>query len=121
MMKTETDQMTVEQWLATRKEAGLKIDPETAEVDWCNARTFDPARDWSEWDYAGHGDDESLGGDGADAAGGAGVALRSGTIFSSGAAGAGAGAGVGDWIIKEPIEGRYYPCKPDVFVKKYER
>jgi hypothetical protein len=25
------------------------------------------------------------------------------------------------WIIKEPIEGRYYPCKPDVFVKKYEK
>lgn len=45
------------------------------------------------WDYAGHDDDESLGGDGADAAGGAGVALRSGTIFSSGAAGAGAGVG----------------------------
>jgi hypothetical protein len=44
MMKTETDQMTVEQWLPTRKEAGLKIDPETAEVDWCYARTFDPAR-----------------------------------------------------------------------------
>jgi hypothetical protein len=29
MMKTETDQMTVEQWLATRKEAGLKIESST--------------------------------------------------------------------------------------------
>ena len=28
------DQLTVEQWLAIRKEAGLKIDPETAEVEW---------------------------------------------------------------------------------------
>ena len=42
MMETETDQMTVEQWLATRKEAGLKIDPETAEVDWIYAQTLDP-------------------------------------------------------------------------------
>jgi hypothetical protein len=29
----KADQMTVEQWLAIRKEAGLKIDPETAEVN----------------------------------------------------------------------------------------
>ncbi len=28
------DQMTVEQWLAIRKEAALHIDPETAEVEW---------------------------------------------------------------------------------------
>jgi hypothetical protein len=42
MKETETDQMTVEQWLAIRKGAGLKIDPETAEVDWWYARTFDP-------------------------------------------------------------------------------
>jgi hypothetical protein len=34
--------MTVEQWLAIRKEAGLKIDPETAEVDWIYALTMDP-------------------------------------------------------------------------------
>jgi hypothetical protein len=38
----EADEMTVEQWLAIRKEAGLKIDPETAEVDWIYAQTFDP-------------------------------------------------------------------------------
>jgi hypothetical protein len=29
-------------WLAIRKEAGLKIDPETAEVTWCYAETLDP-------------------------------------------------------------------------------
>jgi hypothetical protein len=37
-----TDQMTVEQWLAIRKEAGLQIDPETAEVTWKYAQTLDP-------------------------------------------------------------------------------
>ena len=42
MKEAETDQMTVEQWLSTRKEAGLKIDPETAEVDWNYAQTLDP-------------------------------------------------------------------------------
>jgi hypothetical protein len=29
-------------WLAIRKEAGLKIDPETAEVEWIYAQTLDP-------------------------------------------------------------------------------
>jgi len=29
-------------WLALRKEAGLKIDPETAEVEWTYAQTLDP-------------------------------------------------------------------------------
>lgn len=29
-------------WLAIRKEAGLKIDPETAEVEWIYAHTLDP-------------------------------------------------------------------------------
>ena len=29
-------------WLAVRKEAGLKIDPATAEVDWHYAYTVDP-------------------------------------------------------------------------------
>lgn len=37
-----TDEMTVEEWLAIRKEAGLKIDPETAEVNWCYAQVADP-------------------------------------------------------------------------------
>jgi hypothetical protein len=36
------NEMTVEQWLAIRKEAALKIDPETAEVDWTYAETLDP-------------------------------------------------------------------------------
>lgn len=36
------DKVTVEQWLADRKEAGLKIDPATAEVDWRYALTLDP-------------------------------------------------------------------------------
>jgi hypothetical protein len=31
-----------EQWLALRKEAGLTINPETAEVDWSYAQTLDP-------------------------------------------------------------------------------
>jgi hypothetical protein len=29
-------------WLTSRKEAGLKIDPETAEVEWTYAQTLDP-------------------------------------------------------------------------------
>jgi hypothetical protein len=37
-----TEKMTVEQWLAIRREAGLKIDPETAEVEWDYAQTLDP-------------------------------------------------------------------------------
>jgi hypothetical protein len=32
----------VEQWLAIRKEAGLKINPETAQVEWRFAETLDP-------------------------------------------------------------------------------
>jgi hypothetical protein len=38
---TMTEQ-NVKQWLAIRKEAGFKIDPETAEVDWNYAQTLDP-------------------------------------------------------------------------------
>lgn len=37
-----TEKMTVEDWLAMRKEEGLKIDPSTAEVDWRYARVLDP-------------------------------------------------------------------------------
>jgi hypothetical protein len=32
----------VQQWLAIRKEEGLKINPETAEADWTYAQTLDP-------------------------------------------------------------------------------
>ena len=39
---TDENKMDVEQWLAIRKEAGLKIDPETAEVMWIYAQTLDP-------------------------------------------------------------------------------
>ena len=37
-----TDDMTVEQWLAIRKEAAHQIDPETAEVEWTYGQTADP-------------------------------------------------------------------------------
>jgi len=37
-----TDEMTDEQWLAIRKEAGFKIDPETAEVMFSFAEVGDP-------------------------------------------------------------------------------
>ena len=37
-----TEEMNSEQWLARRKEAGVKINPETAEIDWSYAQTLDP-------------------------------------------------------------------------------
>lgn len=40
--KTPNEKAETEQWLAIRKEAGLKIDPETAEVDWGYQQTLDP-------------------------------------------------------------------------------
>ena len=40
--KEEAVEMTIEEFLAIRKEAGLKIDPETAEVMWTYAQTLDP-------------------------------------------------------------------------------
>jgi hypothetical protein len=36
------EQLSVEEWLAIRKEEGLKIDPDTAEVDWYYVQTLDP-------------------------------------------------------------------------------
>src|SRR5438552_180799 len=46
MSKTTTDttedELTVDQWLQIRKEAGLRIDPETAWVTWMHALTLDP-------------------------------------------------------------------------------
>jgi hypothetical protein len=36
------NQVTLEDWLAARKETGLLIDPETAEVLWTYAQTLDP-------------------------------------------------------------------------------
>ena len=40
--KTASEKAEDEQWLAIRREAGLKIDPETAEVDWTYGQTLDP-------------------------------------------------------------------------------
>jgi hypothetical protein len=40
--ETRIDGMTIDEWLATRRAEGLKIDPETAEVDWIYAQTLDP-------------------------------------------------------------------------------
>jgi len=40
--KREMTAEEIENWLAIRKEAGLHIDPETAEVDWTYAQTLDP-------------------------------------------------------------------------------
>jgi hypothetical protein len=37
-----TEEMTVEDWLAIRKEEGLKIDPSTAEVMWIWGQIADP-------------------------------------------------------------------------------
>jgi len=39
---TTDETVAVEQWLAIRKEAGIKIAPETAEVFWKYGQTFDP-------------------------------------------------------------------------------
>lgn len=38
----QNDELTVDQWLAIRKEEGARINPETAEVMWTYALTFDP-------------------------------------------------------------------------------
>lgn len=36
------DGLSIEKWLQNLKEEGLKIDPDTAEVEWCYALTLDP-------------------------------------------------------------------------------
>jgi hypothetical protein len=40
--KQSVEEMKVKKWLAIRKKAGRKIDPETAEVCWIYAQTLDP-------------------------------------------------------------------------------
>ncbi len=40
--KCSQDNMTVEQWLAIRKETALKIDPATAEIRWEYGQILDP-------------------------------------------------------------------------------
>jgi hypothetical protein len=39
---TDEKKVEIQQWLAIRKEAGLHIDPETAEVYWTYTRILDP-------------------------------------------------------------------------------
>jgi hypothetical protein len=48
--KTASEKLETEQWLAVRKEAGLKIDPETAEVDWDYGLDLDPYGVYDEWE-----------------------------------------------------------------------
>jgi hypothetical protein len=47
---TASEKAEIEQWLAARKEEGLKIDPETAEVDWAYGTDQDPYRVWDDWE-----------------------------------------------------------------------
>jgi hypothetical protein len=49
--KTASEKAEIEQWLAIRKEAALKIDPETAEVDWSWRQTLDPYGVKDEWEH----------------------------------------------------------------------
>jgi hypothetical protein len=48
--KTAEERAELEQWLAVRREESLRIDPETAEVDWNYALTFDPYCILDEWE-----------------------------------------------------------------------
>jgi hypothetical protein len=48
--RTAAEKAKIEQWLAIRKEEGLKIDPETAEVAWWYAQTLDPYGVEDEWE-----------------------------------------------------------------------
>lgn len=48
--KTTSEKVETEDWLEARREAGLNIDPETAEVDWCYAQTLDPYGVMDEWE-----------------------------------------------------------------------
>jgi hypothetical protein len=48
--RTPREKAEIEQWLTLRKEEGLKIDPETAEVDWWYAQTLDPYGVYDEWE-----------------------------------------------------------------------
>jgi hypothetical protein len=50
MKRTSQETAEIKQWLALRKEEGLKIDPETAEVDWHYGQTLDPYGVYDEWE-----------------------------------------------------------------------
>jgi hypothetical protein len=45
-----SEKSEIEQWLAVRKEAALRIDPETAEVFWRYGQTLDPYGVCDEWE-----------------------------------------------------------------------
>jgi hypothetical protein len=48
--KTAAEKAELERRLAIRKEEALKIDPETAEVDWSYGQTLDPYGVCDEWE-----------------------------------------------------------------------
>jgi hypothetical protein len=48
--RTAAEKAEIEEWLAIRKEEGLKIDPETAEVIWLYAEDLDPYGVMDEWE-----------------------------------------------------------------------
>jgi hypothetical protein len=48
--KTAAEKAEIERWLAIRKEEALKMDPNTAEVDWSYAKTLDPYGVLDEWE-----------------------------------------------------------------------
>ena len=51
--KTAAERTEDERWLAIRKEEALRIDPETAEVDWSYEQTLDPYDVLDEWELPG--------------------------------------------------------------------
>jgi hypothetical protein len=48
--KTAAEKAEIEEWLAIRKEEALRIDPDTAEVEWRYADTLDPYGVSDEWE-----------------------------------------------------------------------
>jgi hypothetical protein len=48
--KTAAEKAEIERWLAIRKEEALKLDPETAEVDWWYEQVLDPYGVFDEWE-----------------------------------------------------------------------
>jgi hypothetical protein len=48
--RTAVEKAEIERWLAVREEEALKIDPETAEVDWSYGQTLDPYGVCDEWE-----------------------------------------------------------------------
>jgi hypothetical protein len=42
LLEAQMEKPEVREWLTIRREAGLKLDPKTAEVTWWHAQTLDP-------------------------------------------------------------------------------